>query len=60
MIGVLSDEAVTEMEQDAKRAAEVLNRVKEERKGLILQPDSFVRATLVKKTEVSHDTRYVI
>lgn len=48
------------MEQDAKRAAEVLNRVKEERKGLILQPDSFVRATLVKRTEVSRDTRYVI
>ncbi len=59
-IGTLTDEAVEEMNKDAQRAAEALAKVKEERKGLTLQPDNFTRATLVKKTVVSHDTRYVI
>ena len=47
------------MEKDAERAAEELAKVKEERKGFSLQPDSFTRATLVERKEVSYDTRYV-
>jgi nitrate reductase (NAD(P)H) len=58
-IGVLSDEAVDEMKKDADRAAKVLAKVKEERKDLTLQPDSFVKATLKEKKIVSHDTRSI-
>ncbi|KAI0340404.1 hypothetical protein BDW22DRAFT_1334308 [Trametopsis cervina] len=57
LIGNLSGEAIQEMEKDALRAAEALQKVKEARKGLTLQPDSFVRATLVKKKVLSKDTR---
>ncbi|KIP03550.1 hypothetical protein PHLGIDRAFT_496512 [Phlebiopsis gigantea 11061_1 CR5-6] len=60
LIGVLSPEAAEEMEKDAQRAAEDLAKLKEERKGLVLQPDTFVRATLVERKEVSHDTRIYI
>lgn len=54
---MLSDEAVEEMEKDAKRAAEALAKVKKERKNAAMQPDSYTRATLVKKNDVSGDTR---
>lgn len=47
------------MEGDAKRAAKELAKVKEERKGLALQPDVFTQVKLVERKEVSSDTRYV-
>lgn len=47
------------MEEDAKRAAEAMANIKKDRKDDTLQPDSFTRATLVKRKEVSKDTRYV-
>ncbi len=58
-IGVLTEEAVEEMKKDAERAAQALAKVKQARQGLTLQPDNFTRAVLIKRTEVSHDTRYV-
>ena len=60
MIGALSKEGVKAMEEDAKRAAHELAKVKEERKGLALQPDVFTQVKLVKRQEVSSDTRYVL
>jgi len=45
------------MELDAQRAAARLAKEKEARIGLTLQPDSFTRATLIKKTVLSKDTR---
>ena len=59
LIGSLSEEGIKAMEEDAKRAAKELAKVKEERKGLALQPDVFTQAKLVKRKEVSSDTRYV-
>ncbi|KAJ3533482.1 hypothetical protein NM688_g7276 [Phlebia brevispora] len=59
-IGVLSNEAVGEMKKDAMRAADALAKVKKEREDFALQPDLFTSATLVKKTEVSEDTRYYV
>lgn len=56
-IGVLTDEAIKEMEKDSQRAAESFAQVKEARKGLTLQPDSFTHAILIRKTIVSNDTR---
>lgn len=60
LIGVLSDEAVEEMKKDAVRAEEELKKIKEERKGLSLQPDLFMRGILVERKEVSHDTRVYV
>ncbi|TFY58429.1 hypothetical protein EVJ58_g6427 [Rhodofomes roseus] len=60
LIGALSEEGIKAMEEDAKRAAKELAKVKEERKGLALQPDVFTRAKLVKRKEVSSDTRLYI
>jgi len=48
------------MEEDAKRAAKELAKVKEEREGLALQPDVFTRAKLVERKEVSSDTRLYV
>lgn len=45
------------MGKDAKRAEETLAKVKKERAGCAVQPDVFTRATLVKRSEVSTDTR---
>ena len=47
------------MEKDAKRAASALAKMKKERAGFALQPDVFTRATLVKRKDVSEDTRYL-
>ncbi|GJE93762.1 molybdopterin binding oxidoreductase [Phanerochaete sordida] len=57
LIGVLADDAIEEMEKDAVRAEKELAKLKEERKGLSLQPDLFMRGVLVERKEVSHDTR---
>ncbi|KAI0358058.1 hypothetical protein OH77DRAFT_1502602 [Trametes cingulata] len=57
LIGMLSEEGIKAMEEDAVRAAKELAKVKAERKGLALQPDLFTQAKLVKRTEVSPDTR---
>lgn len=46
------------MNEDGERAAKELARVKEERKGIALQPDLFTQAKLIKREEVSADTRY--
>lgn len=58
-IGELTEEAAKEMEEDARRAAQSLAKIKEARKGFTLQPDIFTCATLIKQTVVSEDTRYV-
>lgn len=57
LIGSLTETAVEEMEQDAKRAEEVLAKVKKAREGFTLQPDCFTRVTLLKKKAISKDTR---
>ena len=57
MIGKLSEDGVKAMQEDAVRAAKELAKVKEERKGMALQPDVFTQAKLVKRQEVSSDTR---
>ena len=56
-IGSLTEEAVKEMEQDAKRAEKALAKIKKEREGFTLQPDMYTRAILVKKKAISKDTR---
>lgn len=58
LLGVLSAEAIKVMEQDAARAAKELQELKEARKGLALQPDAFTAAQLVKRADISHDSRY--
>ncbi|KAH9920934.1 uncharacterized protein B0H18DRAFT_1190512 [Fomitopsis serialis] len=60
LIGALSEEGIKAMEEDARRAAKELAKVKEERKGLALQPDVFTRAKLVERKEVSSDTRLYV
>lgn len=60
LIGMLSDEGIKAMEEDAVRAAEELAKIKAERHGAALQPDVFTLAKLVKRKELSSDTRYVI
>ncbi|KAI0746770.1 hypothetical protein C8Q80DRAFT_1105703 [Daedaleopsis nitida] len=57
LIGALSEEGVKAMKEDAGRAAKELAKVKAERKGIALQPDLFTQAKLVKRKEVSADTR---
>ncbi|KAI0819144.1 hypothetical protein BC628DRAFT_1404234 [Trametes gibbosa] len=57
LVGQLSEAGIESMQQDAVRAAKELAKVKAERKGLALQPDSFTLAKLVNKKEVSSDTR---
>ena len=57
LIGKLSEDGVNAMREDAVRAAKELAKVKEERKGMALQPDVFTQAKLVKRQEVSSDTR---
>lgn len=57
LIGVLSEDAVEEMKKDAERAEKALAQLKEERKDFVLQPDALIKARLVKREEVSHDTR---
>ncbi|KAI0717397.1 hypothetical protein C8T65DRAFT_717276 [Cerioporus squamosus] len=57
LIGALSQEGVQAMEEDAVRAAKELAAVKKKRMGMALQPDLFTQAKLVKRKEVSSDTR---
>lgn len=57
LIGTLSKEGMEAIERDAERAAKVLKKVKEERKGLALQPDVYMPAKLVKRVEKNDDTR---
>ncbi|EIW58264.1 uncharacterized protein TRAVEDRAFT_47429 [Trametes versicolor FP-101664 SS1] len=57
LIGMLSDEGIKAMEEDAVRAAEELAKIKAERHGAALQPDVFTLAKLVKRKELSSDTR---
>ncbi|KAI0325977.1 hypothetical protein GY45DRAFT_1374345 [Cubamyces sp. BRFM 1775] len=57
LIGVLSEEGIQAMKEDAIRAAKELQKVKSDRQGLALQPDLFTQAKLVRKKEVSSDTR---
>lgn len=59
LIGMLSDEGIKAMAEDAIRAAEELAKIKAERHGAALQPDVFTLAKLVKRKELSSDTRYV-
>lgn len=60
LIGMLSDEGIKAMEEDAARAAEELAKIKAERHGAALQPDVFTLAKLVNRKELSSDTRYVV
>ncbi|KAI0659447.1 hypothetical protein C8Q70DRAFT_1053815 [Cubamyces menziesii] len=57
LIGVLSEEGIQAMKEDAIRAAKELQKVKADRQGLALQPDLFTQAKLVRKKEVSSDTK---
>ena len=59
LIGALSEEGINAMKEDAARAAKELAKIKAERKSMALQPDLFTQAKLVKRKEVSADTRYV-
>lgn len=56
-IDVLSDSGVKAMREDAKRAAADLEKLKEERAGLAVMPDTFWFAKLQSRKEVSKDTR---
>ncbi len=60
LIGMLSDEGIKAMEEDAVRAAKELAKIKAERHGAALQPDVFTLAKLVARKELSSDTRYVV
>ncbi|KAI0831873.1 hypothetical protein BC628DRAFT_1310601 [Trametes gibbosa] len=57
LIGVLSAEGIKTMEEDADRAEKELRSLKEVRRGLALQPDGFTSAKLVRRTDVSADSR---
>ncbi|CDO76150.1 hypothetical protein BN946_scf185027.g13 [Trametes cinnabarina] len=57
LIGKLSEEDVVRMQEDAALAEEELAELKEERKGLALQPDIGTEATLVNRKEVSDTLR---
>ncbi|KAL1944973.1 hypothetical protein VTO73DRAFT_2593 [Trametes versicolor] len=57
LIGMLSDEGIKAMEEDAVRAAKELAKIKAERHGAALQPDVFTLAKLVNRKELSSDTR---
>ncbi|OJT14472.1 Nitrate reductase [NADH] 1 [Trametes pubescens] len=57
LIGMLSDEGIKAMEEDAVRAAKELAKIKAERHGAALQPDVFTLAKLVARKELSSDTR---
>ncbi|KAI0630568.1 hypothetical protein C8Q77DRAFT_1133937 [Trametes polyzona] len=57
LIGKLSEDGVKAMEEDAQRATKEMAKVKAERKGFALQPDLFTQAKLIKRKEVSSDTR---
>ncbi|KAI0358306.1 hypothetical protein OH77DRAFT_1581746 [Trametes cingulata] len=56
LIGVLTQEGIKAMEQDAVRAAKELEELKKARKGLALQPDVFTAAKLVRRKPVSADS----
>ncbi|KAI9058596.1 hypothetical protein FKP32DRAFT_1761423 [Trametes sanguinea] len=58
LIGKLSEGDIKRMQDDCARAADELAKLKEERKGLSLQPDLGTVAKLVKRTEVSSTLRY--
>ncbi|KAI9062568.1 hypothetical protein FKP32DRAFT_806572 [Trametes sanguinea] len=57
LIGTLTPEGIAAMERDAKRAAKELEVLKATRKGLALQPDVFIAAKLVRRKNVSADSR---
>ncbi|KAH9893279.1 hypothetical protein C8Q73DRAFT_827907 [Cubamyces lactineus] len=57
LIGMLTEEGVRTMEEQAKRAAQELQELKAARSGLALQPDSFVAAKLLRRKDVSADSR---
>ncbi|KAI0369801.1 hypothetical protein BV20DRAFT_996285 [Pilatotrama ljubarskyi] len=56
LIGELTEAGIKAMEEDAVRAAQELKELKEARKGLALQPDSFTAAKLVKRKPVCADS----
>ncbi|PCH32962.1 hypothetical protein WOLCODRAFT_147072 [Wolfiporia cocos MD-104 SS10] len=56
-IGVLSKEGMDAMRKDAERVSKELAKLKEERKDYALQPDSYIAVKLVKRKEITHDTR---
>ncbi|KAL7280444.1 hypothetical protein ACG7TL_005374 [Trametes sanguinea] len=57
LVGTLTPEGISAMEQDAERAAKEMEALKAARQGLALQPDVFIAATLVRRTTVSADSR---
>ena len=57
LVGMLTDEGIRTMEEQAKRAAQELQELKATRSGLALQPDSFVAAKLLCRKDVSPDSR---
>lgn len=57
LIGKLSEDGVKALQEDAKRAAANQAKLKKEREGMALTPFSYSAATLVRKHEVSADTR---
>lgn len=56
-VGGLSEDGVRIMTEDSERAAEALAKLKAQRRGLALQPDVFVVAKLIRRQEVSADSR---
>ena len=56
LIGKLSAEGITQMQDDYKRAKEELQRLQEQQQGYALQPDRFIRAILRERFE---ETPYV-
>ncbi|KAI0327001.1 hypothetical protein GY45DRAFT_48029 [Cubamyces sp. BRFM 1775] len=57
LIGMLTEEGIRTMEEQAKRAAQELQELKAARSGLALQPDSFVAAKLLRRNDISSDSR---
>ncbi|KAJ9118108.1 hypothetical protein QFC22_004007 [Naganishia vaughanmartiniae] len=57
LIGRVSDKGIKALQDDAKRAKKADEAVKKERAAFAMNPFRFVSATLVKKKEMSKDTR---
>ncbi|CDO68387.1 hypothetical protein BN946_scf184815.g34 [Trametes cinnabarina] len=57
LIGILTLEGIEAIVRDAKRAAEELEELKASRQGLALQPDVFIAAKLIRRKDISADSR---
>lgn len=57
LVGGLSEDGIKTMQADSVRAAKELAKLKAQRKGLALQPDVFVPAKLIRRKQITADSR---